>query len=412
MNILLINHYAGSIYHGMEYRTYYLAKEWVRAGHKVLIAASDQSHVRNTKIIIPKNKSYLYENIDGIDYLWLKTTKYSKNGVKRAINIFSFIAQLYRFSRIISKEFLPNIVIASSTYPLDIFPAHHIAEITKAKLIYEIHDLWPLSPIQLGNMPNYHPFIMLLQYAENYCYKYCDAVVSMLPKVEKHVKEHGLDLRKLHIVENGICIDDWSNCGETPDKISKEIIKQKQNSNFTIAYVGQHGIANALTNFIKATDILKNEKVSFFLVGKGPEKENLVKLAKDLQLKNIFFFDNVPKTSIPSLLPKFDSLYIGLQKQPLFLYGISPNKLMDYMMSGKPIIQAIEAGNDMVRDSSCGISVSAEDSKALAEAIRQMTEIPESKREEMGKKGQEYVKKYHDYKVLGKKFLDLMLSLN
>ena len=85
---------------------------------------------------------------------------------------------------------------------------------------------------------------------------------------------------------------------------------------------------------------------------------------------------------------------------------------MDYMMSAKPIIQAIEAGNDMVKDSGCGISVSAEDSKALAEAIRQMKEIPESKREEIGKNGQEYVKKYHDYKVLGKKFLDIMLSLN
>ena len=405
MNILLINHYAGSLYHGMEYRTYYMAREWVRAGHKVLVVAADQSHVRSKQIEIPKNKSHLYEKIDGIEYLWLKTTKYSKNGVKRAINIFSFIIQLFRFSKIISRCIEPDVVIASSTYPLDIFPARYIAKMTEAKLVYEIHDLWPLSPIQLGPMSEYHPFILLVQFAENYCYKYSDAVISILPKVAEHVKEHGLALNKLHIVENGICLDEWENPEEISESLSRTL-EEKNNGCFSILYTGQHGIANALTNFVKAAYILKKEKIVFYLAGKGPEKQNLIELAKRLKLDNLYFLDNLPKSLIASLLSKVDCLYIGLQKQPLFKYGISPNKLIDYMMSGKPIIQAIEAGNDMVKDAGCGISVPAENPEALSEAIVKMMNMSKSDREKMGKRGQDYVKKNHDYKVLGKKFLD------
>lgn len=411
MNILLINHYAGSIYHGMEYRTYYMAREWVRAGHNVVIAAADQSHVRSKKVIIPDGKSYFSEEIDGITYLWFRTLEYSENGVRRAFNMASFLLQLFRYAKFIVHKFAPNIVIASSTYPADIFPAHYIAKLSKAKLIYEIHDLWPLSPMQLGNMSKYHPFILAMQFAEDYCYKHCDAVVSMLPKVHEHVKERGLPIEKLHIVENGICLEEWNNKSSIPEELSSKIEYHKKNGNFTVVYAGQHGIANALSTIINAAHILKDNKVAIYLVGKGPEKDNLKQLSQQLDNKNVFFIDSVAKAAMPNLLSQFDCLYIGLQKQPLFMYGISPNKLIDYMMSGKPVIQAIEAGNDLVKDSGCGISVPAENPEALANAILQMMKLSPEERKAMGYRGQHYVKANHDYKVLGKKFLAIMEKL-
>ena len=91
MNILYINHYAGSIYHGMEYRPYYLAREWVRLGHSVTIIASDLSHLRHTNAQIPAGRNYLHETIDGINYIWCRTVPYGENGLKRVINIFSFL---------------------------------------------------------------------------------------------------------------------------------------------------------------------------------------------------------------------------------------------------------------------------------------------------------------------------------
>jgi len=145
VNILLVNHYAGSIYHGMEYRPYYLAREWVRAGHKVTIVAADQSHLRNKRVEMVS--AIKHESIDGINYIWLRTIEYQGNGVKRAINMASFVGGLFRFNRQIVSIVRPDVVIASSTYPLDIFPCHFLAKKSGAKLIYEIHDLWPLSPM-------------------------------------------------------------------------------------------------------------------------------------------------------------------------------------------------------------------------------------------------------------------------
>ncbi len=412
MNILLINHYAGSKYHGMAYRPYYLAREWVRSGHNVTIIAADQSHGRPRKVYIPEKKEYLIEKIDGINYLWLRTIKYNDNGIKRAINMASFIFQIFKFSKNIVNSFKPQIVIASSTYPADIFPAHYIANLSKAKLIYEIHDLWPLSPMILGKMSKNHPFILGMQFAENYCYKHSDAVVSILPKVSEHVKEHGLPLKKLYFVENGICIEEWKESIKIPEQLNQIINSEKSNGNFIFGYAGNHTHANSLHTIIEAAEKVKNYKARFILVGKGREKDNLINLATQKKLKNIIFYDFIPKETIPNLLTKFDCLLITWNNTwELYKYGISPNKIMDYMISGKPIIQSINAGNDHVKDSGCGFSVPAEDSEALASAIIKMMNTTEDKRNQMGEKGKEYVIKNYDYKVLAQKFLTIMKNL-
>ncbi|MDR2407385.1 MAG: glycosyltransferase WbuB, partial [Bacteroidales bacterium] len=89
MNILLINHYAGTPELGMEFRPYYLAKEWVKQGHKVTIVAASYSHLRTKQ---PKiSKSFDVETIEGIKYIWIKTPAYTFSGIKRFINIITFV---------------------------------------------------------------------------------------------------------------------------------------------------------------------------------------------------------------------------------------------------------------------------------------------------------------------------------
>src|SRR5205823_12053650 len=95
MNILLINHYAGSVRHGMEYRPYYLAREWVRSGHRVTIVASSTSHLRNQAPVLD-GRTRLDETIDGIDYVWLATPSYRGNGAARVRNMAAFVLRLWR----------------------------------------------------------------------------------------------------------------------------------------------------------------------------------------------------------------------------------------------------------------------------------------------------------------------------
>lgn len=412
MKILYINHYAGSLKHGMEFRPFYMAREWVKNGNYVTILAASHSHVR-AKAPNLSDKTFTEEKIEGVNYIWAKTIPYETNGLKRFCNMLSFVARVFQYAFSLEKADAPKAVIASSTYPLDIFPALFIAKKFKAKLVYEVHDLWPLSPIELGGMSRKHPFIMLIQFAENFAYKHSDSVVSMLPKTMPYMVEHGMKEKKFCYIPNGIELGEWENpvkLDELPEvkKLSEVIIADQQQGHFTVAYLGTHGLANALDNFINAAELIQNEKVMFYLVGSGPDKKSLNELAQKKSLKNVKFINPIPKQTIPVITRLFDANYIGLQKQSLFRFGISPNKLMDYMAAEKPIINAVEAGNDPVKEANCGISIPAENPQALAEAILKLKNLPKEELKQLGKNGYEFMRKEHDYKILAEKFLMAM----
>ena len=409
MNILYLNHYAGSPRHGMEYRPYYLAREWVQAGHAVRMVAADFSHVRARQP--DQAGSRHHELIDGIDYHWYATPPYSGNGLGRVKNIWSFLRQVWRDAERIARECRPDIVIASSTYPMDIWVAHRIVKLARqqglaSQLVFEVHDLWPLSPIELGGMSPSHPFIRLCQAAEDYAYRHANVVVSMLPKVAGHMRQHGLDLHKLHIVPNGITLDEWQ--GEPPplrEDVAAHMRACKQAGLQLVGYAGSHGTPNALEVMLQAAALLRDEPFAFVLVGDGHEKANLQAQAQQLGLQNVAFFDPIPKAQIPSFLAVADIAYIGWQRVPIYRFGIAPNKLMDYMMARCVVLHSVEAGNDPVAEAGCGITVPPADPLAIAEGLRQLAALDAGTRARMGDAGRQFVLEHHTYPVLARRFL-------
>jgi glycosyltransferase involved in cell wall biosynthesis len=405
VNILLINHYAGSLRHGMEYRPYYLAREWRRLGHQVRIVASARSHVRAESPRLG-GLSRLDETIDGIEYTWFDTPAYSGNGATRALNMASFVLRLYREGASLARDFKPDVVIASSTYPLDIWPAHRIARLAGARLLFEVHDLWPLSPMELGGHSKWHPFIMLLQAAENYACRHSNAVVSILPKVRDHLEAHGMAPDKLHLVPNGTDPAEWlREVQPLAGPAAETLSALRRRGQFVVGFAGSHGVANALDTYLDAAAMMRHEPVAFVLAGGGPEKARLQQRARDEGLHNVVFINPVPKDHVPALLQFFDLAYIGLQRQPLFRFGVAPNKLIDYMMAARPVLYAIESGNDLVTESGCGVAVRAEDAAAVAQGVRSMLAMDADQRKTMGQRGKKFVLENLTYPVLGERFL-------
>jgi glycosyltransferase involved in cell wall biosynthesis len=407
MNILLINHYAGSKRHGMEYRPYYMAREWQRLGHRVRIVAASHSHVRS---VAPRASADLQrEYIDGIEYVWIKTPPYHGNGAGRVFNMLAFVAGLYRHARELTEDLRPDAVIASSTYPLDVFPARRIARRAGAKLIFELHDLWPLSPMELGGMSRWHPFIAMMQVGENFACRNADALVSMLPKAEEHLRAHGLGPGKFHYVPNGIDVSEWTAMPDPlPDGIRARLDQLKRDGRFLVGYAGAHGLANALDYLIEAAKLTRDDPVTYVLVGQGPEKAGLQARAAGLGLSNVEFLPPVTKSQIPTLIGEMHAMFIGWRRKAIYRFGISPNKLMDYMMAGKPVIHSIEAGNDLVAESGCGVSVPPESPSAIADAVRHLAAMSAEQRRSMGARGRDFVVAHHDYRVLAGRFLDAM----
>jgi glycosyltransferase involved in cell wall biosynthesis len=408
MNILLINHYAGSVRHGMEYRPYYLAREWVRLGHRVHILAASHSHARTQNPELT-GRNTVDELIDGIHYTWFATPSYQGNGVARFRNIITFVMRLFRESRDIVRQTAPDVVIASSTYPLDIFPAHRIARLAKARLLFELHDLWPLSPIELGGYSRWHPFVMLLQAAENHACRYSDDIVSMLPKVGKHLQAHGMAPHKLHIVPNGADPAEWSLDSPAPPALLGTFLAQMHAAKkFIVGYAGSHGGANALGFLIDAALLLRDHPIVFVMVGSGSEKDALQQHALALGLNNVHFFDPIAKSQIPAYLRAIDLAFIGWQRQPLYRFGISPNKLIDYMMAGRPILHAVEAGNDLVADAGCGLTVAPESPRAIAQGVLSLMDLSQKSRDAMGQRGRQFALAELTYPVLSRRFLHIL----
>ena len=547
MNILLINHYAGSVHHGMEYRPYYLAREWVRRGHRVYIVAASCSHLRQQAPDAgtgPRTE----QNIDGIRYIWLRTPPYRGNGAARVRNMLAFVARLWREAPRLARSVAPDAVIASSTYPLDIWPAHRIARLAGARLLHEVHDLWPLSPIELGGYSRRHPFIMLLQAAENHACRHADAIVSILPKVREHLEARGMAPHKLHIIPNGADPDEWTvtsgpvapaapvpvaptadiprsaglagsrtatadptttptmpglapdrtpalaeSCNASdglragpaarptltlvksatspgsgkpwpgtqagpatgcigqanvwsranpdpaasiigatapgngvaetalalarqaapslpllPPELSKLLGQLRGQGKTIVAYAGSHGTANALDTLLDAARLLHDQPLAFVLVGAGPEKERLQQKAQRRELAQVHFAAPIAKRHIPALLASIDIAFLGWQRQPLYRFGIAPNKLLDYMMAGCPVLHAVEAGNDPVAETGCGVSVAPDDPSALAEGLARLMALDPRTRRALGERGRRHVLDHLSYPVLARRFLSVL----
>lgn len=401
MTILLINHYAGGPAYGMEHRPFYMAREWVRAGHDVTILAATHSHLR-TRQPLPGD-----ETIAGIRYRFVETPPYQGNGLGRVRNMLSFVTQIWREAGRLARELKPERVIASSTYPLDVYPARRIARLAGAKLVYEVHDLWPLSPMELGNIPAWHPFIVVMQKAENDAYRSADRVVSMLPKAEAHMRAHGMAPSKFLYVPNGIDLQEWEAASEALPETHREALEAlRAQGRFIVGYAGSHGVANALDTLLDAARLLDGQPVSLVLVGQGPLKADLQSRARGMD--NVVFLPPVSKGAVPALLEAMDALYLGWNRVPLYRFGISPNKLMDYMMAAKPIVHSVEAGNDPVAESACGLTVAPEDPEAIAQAIRALREMEPAERAAMGARGRDFVRAHHDYRLLARRFLEGM----
>lgn len=407
MNILLINHYAGSPDMGMEFRPFYMAREWRKEGHQVFIIAGDYSHLRKNNPEV--RRDFEKETIDGIHYIWIKTGAYEGNGVKRALSMARFVSKLWVKAERIAKKLKPDIVIASSTYPIDTYAAQKIAKKAHASLIHEVHDMWPSTLTEIGGMPKYHPFVAAMQIGENSAYRNSDYVVSLAPYAEKYMLQHGLKKGRFVYITNGIVAEDWEHPKELPQFHAEILESFRQEDKFIVGYFGGHALSNALDVLIDlAKSFQNNKQVVFVLVGNGVEKKKLQKRVQKEEIDNVCFLPPISKYSIPSLTHYFDCIYIGAKDSPLYRFGVAANKIFDSMMSGKPLLYAVNSPNNFAEKYHCGISVPPDDTKAIKSGLDRLIMLTEKEREKMGENGKKAVLEHFQYSVLAKKFLDVM----
>jgi glycosyltransferase involved in cell wall biosynthesis len=399
--IWIINHYAGSRVHGMEYRHYYLAQHFRRMGLRPAIVCASFHH------LLTKSPEERNAEVDGVPYVWIKARRYEKNDFRRALNMVEFSSRLaFRRLRQLPR---PDVVIASSPHPFVAFNGHRLARHYGAKFIFEVRDLWPLTVIELSGHSPQHPFIRAMAWAERLGYERCDCAVSLCPGAKKYMAAHGLDEAKFVHIPNGFDLEaSQTNVDELPDLHQGVIEGLKRQGKRIVLYSGTHGQANALECVVEAAGLLRDEHgIHFLLVGQGAEKARLQERARAAHLENLDFLPPVARSQMPALTRAADLGYIGLQKKDLFKYGVSPNKLFEYMSAGLPVIFAIDTPYDLVSEAHCGFSIPAEDPPALAQVLRRIVQTPADELRDMGERARRYVQDRHTYEVLAQQYARL-----
>lgn len=407
MNILLINHYAGSPDMGMEFRPYYFAREWIKMGHKVDIIAADYSHLRRKNPVVTED--FQKEDIDGITYHWIKTNQYEGNGAKRAMTMAKFVSKLWLHSKRIVRELEPDVVICSSTYPLDTFVGQRIKKKSrkKVKLIHEVHDMWPVSPIEIGGMSPHHPFIMAMQMAENSFCRNSDKVVSLLPAAKDYLVEHGMCEDKFVHIANGVVLEDWIKYESLPDEISEHLKRNKEKGKFNLCFFGSIHKTYNLEILIKTVISMNRDDLFVTFVGSGLDKDELknITACHDDKFK---FFNAISKKAIPDLFNYIDATFIGIKESQIARFGICMNKLFDSMMGGKPILYMVDAPSNYIKEYNCGISVDGQETEDLQHGIEKLISLSEEQREELGKNGHNAAVKVFNYSSLARQFGSIM----
>ncbi len=401
--IWFINDYAGSPFHGMTYRHYYMAKELKRKGIKPIIITASYSHFLNNYPPIERQQSYLFQKVDMIDYLWLKVLKYKDSrDKKRVLKWFQFCFKLLNLPKELPK---PNSIVCSTSAPMMILPAYYLAKKHKAKLIFEIRDIWPLTLMHFKNYSASNPLIYLMQKSVNFGFKKADHIISVLPNTSEYIKEQNIFDFKFTYLPNGISLEELS----SPLPLNKETKEQIPKDKFIVGYTGAMGMGDGLDLLIDVANELKlHQEIVFVLIGKGSEKERLKERIKSLKLTNISILDAIPKKEVQSVLQLFNLCYIGWEDLEIYKYGISANKIFDYMYSGKPIVHLFNGKGDLIEQANCGITIKEQNSHKVASAILKLYEMPHYALENMGERGKRFVLKYHTYSSITEKFLTII----
>jgi glycosyltransferase involved in cell wall biosynthesis len=403
VRIWLANHYAVPPNIAGITRHYELAREWVTE-EKAEVTLFLSSFVHPRRTFITREEKNALERINGLKLKWLWSFPHKANDFRRILNMGSFAAVFF-LSGLFKRR--PDVLIASSPHLFTGFAGWMLARLKRCKFVFEVRDLWPDSLIKMGGLNNRH-IIRLLTWMEEFLYKNADKIIVLTEHQRKFIADKGIDRDKIELIPNGIVVGSWK-----PDPSKRAEFRRKMGipeDHFVAIYTGAHGPANALHHVVKAGCYLK-PGISIVLIGDGPEKEKLIQFKKKEGLDNVHLLDPVPKNEIFDYTQAADCGIISLADNEVFR-GARPNKLFDYTFVGLPIVTTVDGEvRDIVEKNKVGVFAGAENPQGLAEAIERLRELTPEEREEIKKRGRDYIDREGDRKKLAHRFYEILEEL-
>jgi glycosyltransferase involved in cell wall biosynthesis len=385
-------------------RHYDLATELTRRGIAVKIFAADVNLALRQHVRLRGGELFKRERAGDVEFVWIDSALYRRNDWRRAWNMFSFYRNAILVGKTIGQSEPPAVIIGSSPHPLAALAALRLSRRLGASFVLEVRDLWPQSLIDGRGFSNRHPLMMAMRMVESYLYRKATRIIVLARGSIDYIAGRGFPRQRIIFIPNGVHV------GHFQTTLSRDEARQHYGfKDFTVVYAGAHGPANALETILFAAERTADLPVTFVLVGSGPSKDDLVAKASSRKLTNVRFLEPISKNDIPNLLLAADAGAITLRDYSTYSYGISPNKLFDYMAAALPVICSVRGDMaSIVKDAGCGIPVPPEDPEALASAVRTLRGMPEVELRLLGNAGRNYVTRHFSREVLAERLFQVI----
>jgi glycosyltransferase involved in cell wall biosynthesis len=397
MVIWVVNHHADPP-EGMATRTFDLCRRWVEKGHPATIFVSNINHYDfRPRRSIRGFRLWLEENLDGVCMVWIRTTPYRGNGIGRVINQLTFavlalMAGGFRGPR-------PEIVIGVSVHPLAALSGWLLARRHGSRFFFEVTDLWPQTLIEFGRLRANGVPARVLRALERFLYQRAERIVMLWRHTDDYVESLGVSSQKILWVPHGVELHRYAGLSE---------YRGTHERPFRVVYLGGFVESMAIDTLLEGARRLQERgrlDIVFLLFGSGTHREHYIQMAEQMGLKNVQFPPAVPKRDIAQAMNQADAFVYGLRDLPLYRFGMSLNKLSDYLAGGRPIVFYGRSSYDPVRDARAGFSVPPDDPEALAVAFEKLVALSPEERLEMGRRGRQYLLEHHDIPGLADRLL-------
>jgi len=389
MRLIYIHQYFRTPEQGGAVRSYHLAKGLVQAGIAVdMITAHD-------------GPSYDQRWIDGIRVHYLPVVYEQKFGfLKRIWAFWSFVIAA---KRLVKKLPRPDLLYITST-PLT---TGLVGLWAKRRLalpyIFEVRDLWPEAPIQVGAIRN--PILKKLLYSlEKQIYDQALSLVALSPGIASHLRKTSPE-RAIALIPN------FSDLGTFFPKEKNQLLAAQigLKSGLTIAYTGALGQVNAVGELLDLAEMAQKRQKNwnFLIMGAGSHAEKLKETAEARVLNSVRFIPFGSKNEVNDILSLADLAWISFAHLPV-LKTNSPNKFFDALAAGKAILVNHKGWvYDLVKTHELGISCLPGKMEAAFAKLENLAQS-QSELDRMGRNSRKLAESYFSRELAVSRLLDVV----
>ena len=313
-----------------------------------------------------------------------------------ALNYLSFVASGLIFGPWLLRKRQYDVVFVYGLSPiLMAIPAIFLARIKRRKLIVWVQDLWPESLSATGYARNAR-VLYSVEWVVRWIYRHTDLLLVQSRAFKAPVAS----------LAPGKPIAYYPNSVDATfaEPTSLDVILPEVpalDEGFAVVFAGNVGAGQAVEVMVEAAVLLKDvPQIRFVVFGKGSRWDWMQEQVQVLGLTNLHLPGRFPVNTMPGLMQKAGALLVTLADEPIFAMTV-PNKIQAYMAAGRPILACLNGeGARLVTEAQAGMSVPAQDAKALAAAILQLYQMPAEYRAKLGANGRRYFKAHFDHDKL------------